>query len=39
MDWQTIAAVAIVIITLAIFIRRWLKPKKKSGCSHGCCDK
>lgn len=40
MDWQTLTAVAIVGITLAIFLIRTLRPKKKSGCGHDCgCGK
>jgi hypothetical protein len=40
MDWQTIAAAGIVIITLVIFAVRLTRPKKKSGCGSGCdCGK
>ena len=36
MDWQTLTAAGIVIITLTIFLVRLARPKKKSGCGHGC---
>jgi hypothetical protein len=40
MNWQTFTAVAIVIATLAIFLARLAKPKKKTGCGHDCgCGK
>jgi preprotein translocase subunit YajC len=40
MDWQTIAAAAIVVVTLVIFVVRISRPKKKSSCGHDCgCDK
>jgi hypothetical protein len=40
MDWQTLTAAGIVIITLTIFLVRLARPKKKSGCSHDCgCGK
>ena len=40
MDWQTLTAVGIVIITLVIFLVRLARPKKKSGCSKDCgCGK
>ncbi len=40
MDWQSYTAVGIVVITLAIFLVRLARPKKKSGCGHNCgCDK
>jgi hypothetical protein len=40
MDWQTITAAAVVIVTLTIFLVRLARPKKGSGCDHGCgCDK
>ncbi len=40
MDWQTLTAAGIVIITLTIFLIRLAKPKKKGGCGHNCgCDK
>jgi hypothetical protein len=39
-DWQTLTAAGIVIITLTIFLLRLARPKKKSGCDHGCaCGK
>ncbi|MES2924711.1 MAG: FeoB-associated Cys-rich membrane protein [Verrucomicrobiota bacterium] len=40
MDWQTLTAAGIVIITLVIFAVYLARPKKKSGCGHNCgCDK
>ncbi len=41
MDWQTLTAAGIVIITLTIFLVRLARPKKKkSGCGHDCgCGK
>ena len=39
-DWQTLTAAGIVIVTLAFFLVRLARPKKKSGCGHGCdCKK
>ncbi len=40
MDWQTVIAAGIVIITLVIFAVQLTHRKKKSGCGHNCgCDK
>jgi len=39
MDWQTHTAAAIVIVTLVIFIVRFFRPGRKSGCDRGCCGK
>ena len=40
MDWQTLTAVGIVIITLVIFLVRLARPKKKSSCGKDCgCGK
>jgi len=40
MDWQTLTAAGIVIVTLTIFLVRLARPKKKSGCGHDCgCKK
>jgi hypothetical protein len=40
MDWQTPAAVAIVVITLTIFLVRLARPRRKPGCGHDCgCGK
>ena len=38
--WQTIAAFAIVALTLALFARNFLRSQgSKSGCGEGCgCD-
>ncbi len=39
-DWQTLAAAGIVLATLAIFVARLVRPKKKSGCGKDCgCGK
>ena len=39
-DWQTLAAAGIVLVTLAIFLVRLIRPKKKSGCGKDCgCGK
>ena len=39
-DWQTLTAAGIVVITLAIFVARLTRPKKKSGCGKDCgCGK
>ncbi|HEY1080723.1 MAG TPA: FeoB-associated Cys-rich membrane protein [Prosthecobacter sp.] len=35
-DWQSWAALGIVVITLAIFVRKALTPRKKGGCGGGC---
>ncbi len=40
MDWQTLTAAGIVVMTLTIFLVRLARPKKKSGCGHDCgCNK
>ena len=40
MNWQTVIAAAIVVITLVIFLVSLTRPKKKSGCGHNCgCGK
>lgn len=40
MDWQTLTAAGIVIVTLTIFAIRLILPKKKSSCGHDCgCGK
>lgn len=40
MDWQTLTAAGVVIVTLTIFLVRLARPKKKSGCGHDCgCGK
>lgn len=40
MDWQSIIAAAIVVITLTIFLVRMTRPRRKPGCGHGCgCGK
>ena len=39
-DWQTLSAAGIVILTLVIFISRFARPKKKSKCGKDCgCGK
>jgi len=35
-NWQTYAAPMIVLITVAIFVRRWLK-SREADCCHGRC--
>lgn len=40
MDWQTLTAAGIVVMTLTIFLVRLARPRKKSGCGHDCgCNK
>ena len=40
MNWQTIIALAIVLITLVIFVIRLVFAKNKPGCGHDCgCGK
>ncbi|MEO8614540.1 MAG: hypothetical protein ABI600_05315 [Luteolibacter sp.] len=40
MDWQTLTAAGIVLVTLTIFLIRLLKPKKNTACGHDCgCGK
>ena len=40
MDWQTLAATAIVVLTLVIFLARLARPRRKAGCGHDCgCGK
>ena len=40
MNWQTIIALAIVLITLVIFVARFAFAKNKPGCGHDCgCGK
>jgi hypothetical protein len=38
-DWQSFAAPAVVIITLAIFAWRMRRPKKGKSCGGGCSCK
>mgnify|MGYP004035482205 FL=1 len=39
-DWQTWAAPAVVIVTLAILLWRNLRPAKEGACGEDCdCDK
>jgi hypothetical protein len=39
-DWQTWAAPAVVIATLAILVWRNLRPAKEAGCDKDCgCEK
>lgn len=35
-NWQTIAALGIVALTVAIFALRLARPKKSPGCGTGC---
>jgi len=40
LEWQTVVALAIVVITLTIFVVRLTKPKSKRDCGHNCgCGK
>jgi hypothetical protein len=40
MDWQTHTAVAIVVLTLTVFLVRLARPRRKPGCGHNCgCGK
>lgn len=40
MDWQTLTAAGIVVITLTIFLVRIARPRRKTGCGHDCgCGK
>jgi hypothetical protein len=40
LNWQTVTALAIVVITLTIFVVRLTKPKSKRDCGHNCgCGK
>ena len=35
-NWQTVAALAIVALTMALFAIRMIRPRKKAGCGGGC---
>ncbi len=35
-NWQSIAAIAVIIITIVLFIVRAVKRRKKPGCGGGC---
>lgn len=35
-NWQSIATLAVVITTAALFIARAAKKRKKPGCGGGC---
>lgn len=40
MEWQTLTAAGIVLVTLTVFLVRLARPNKKSGCGKGCgCKK
>jgi hypothetical protein len=40
MDWQSLIAAGIVVLTLTIFLVRLARPRRKSGCGHDCgCGK
>ncbi|MCX6865779.1 MAG: hypothetical protein NTV46_06080 [Verrucomicrobia bacterium] len=40
MDWQTLIAAGIVIVTLTIFLVRLVRPQQRGGCGHDCgCGK
>lgn len=36
MEWQTLIALAVVALTLAMLLYNTLKPGKKSSCGDGC---
>ncbi|MBB5032237.1 FeoB-associated Cys-rich membrane protein [Prosthecobacter vanneervenii] len=39
-DWQSIAAIAVVLVTAVLFIARSAKRRKKPGCGGSCgCGK
>jgi hypothetical protein len=39
LDWQTIVALVIVGVTLAVFLIGYARTKKRGGCGHNCgCD-
>jgi len=39
-NWQSIAAIAVIIVTVALFIVRAVKRRKKPGCGGSCgCGK
>lgn len=35
-NWQSIAALAVVLVTAALFIVRAARKRKKTGCGGGC---
>jgi hypothetical protein len=35
-DWQSIAAIAVVLVTITLFIVRSVKHRKKPGCGGSC---
>ncbi|MFT4175592.1 MAG: hypothetical protein QM627_02965 [Luteolibacter sp.] len=40
LDWQTLAALGVVLLTLSIFAFRFFRPKSKKSCGHNCgCKK
>lgn len=40
LEWQTVAALAVVAITFTIFLVRITRPTSKRDCGHGCgCSK
>lgn len=36
MEWQSLIAGGIVVLTLTIFLVRLAGPRRKSGCGHNC---
>lgn len=34
-DWQSLTALALVLLTAAVFVWRWLRRKPSGGCA-GC---
>jgi hypothetical protein len=40
MEWQSLIAAGIVVLTLTVFLVRLARPRRKSSCGHGCdCGK
>jgi hypothetical protein len=40
MNWQSLVAIGIVVLTLVVFLVRLARPRRKSGCGHDCgCGK
>ena len=35
-NWQTVAALALVAVTLGVFVLRLLRRPKRGGCGAGC---
>ncbi len=35
-DTQTAIAMGLVVLSMAFFVTRWLRARKKTGCGGGC---